>query len=144
VSKPTTKDDGQPIEDDYVSPFITWDRCPMRADLKDAKFKPGTDYDGNPCTDVHGVLLNAVNGHDVGDEVIVGGGSLVKLKAKIEKGITLGRLRDGIFVRIEHDRMIGRMKNFEVIPNPTDLINAEKVDLDTFPGVPRDEKAPPF
>jgi hypothetical protein len=144
VSKSPTKDDGQPIEDDYVSPYIKFDHFPMRVDLKNVKLKPGTDYDGDPCTNLHGVLLNAVNGHDVGDEVIVRGGNPMKLHQKVEKGIALGRLRDGIYVRIEHDRMIGQMKNFEVIPNPKDLVNAEKIDLSTFRGTPRDEKAPPF
>jgi hypothetical protein len=74
---------------------------------------------------------------------VIVGGAQTKLKQKIEKGIALGRLRDGIYVRIEHDRMIGRMMNFEVIPNPADLINAEKVNLGNFPGTARDEK-PPF
>jgi hypothetical protein len=45
VSKPTTKDDGQPIPDDYVSPFIKFDHHPMQVDLKDIKLKPALGYD---------------------------------------------------------------------------------------------------
>jgi hypothetical protein len=119
-------DDGEPIRDDYVSPFIKFDRF-KKVDLKDIKLKPATDYDDGPCTAIHGVLLNADDDHDVGDLVIVGGAQ-TKLKQKIEKGIALGRLKDGICVRIEHDRMIGQMKNFEVIPNPKDLLSASASD----------------
>jgi hypothetical protein len=123
--KPNTNGD-QPIEDDYVSPFIKFEyqrekfKHPKKVCLGDIRVKAGTDYDGFPNHNIAGDLLVAVDGHEVGETVIIGG-SQTKLKRILEKGIREGTIVDGIGLDIEHTGFIGNTKtmDFEVTPHRT-------------------------
>lgn len=114
----------EPIEDDYVSPYIKFDFPPEKfkgrklVDLGNIRVKDGTDYEGDPCHSIEGELLVALDGHEVGETVIIGG-SQKKLRRLIENGIKQGKIVDGIRLTIEHIGYIGRMPDFTVTPYPT-------------------------
>jgi hypothetical protein len=134
-------DDGQAIEDDYKSPYPKFDHWPMTVDYKVTEIKPHTDYDGNPSRAVVGVLLKPLDDREVGETVIVNASSNPeaspkKLNRLLNKGLDQGRIKVGERLVIKHSRMIGQMKDFEVIPGGS-------IDLSQFPGTPRDDKTPP-